>query len=244
MLKVCFHGAMLLNNTSTLLVDKKIRLGLIGARSDGQAGVVLDVLSYCKNIEVVAFFDHTPELKGTYINGIPVMGCIDTTTEDSLSDIDMFHISIGDNKARLELYRKLKKRGLDFLTLVHPTATVSNSAKIHEGCFIGAHAVVQCNSIILNVSLINSAAVIEHDNEIGEAVHVAPRACTAGRVKIGNMSFIGIGAVVIPDIVIGELSFIAAGAVITQDVSDRTIMMGYNAKAHKTNIYNEISEEL
>ena len=172
------------------------------------------------------------------------MGCIDSASEDSLTDIDMFHISIGDNRARLELYRKLKKRGFSFLTIVHPTAVVSKTAKIYEGCFIGAQAVVQNNSIVSNVSLINTAAVIEHDNEIGEAVHVAPRACTAGRVKIGNMSFIGIGAVIIPDIVIGGLSFIAAGALITKDVSDQTMMIGYSAKLHKTNIYTEINEYL
>ena len=201
-------------------------------------------LGYPKNIEVVALFDNTAELKGTYINGIPVVGDIVAASEDSLADIDMFHISIGDNKTRLELYRRLKKRGLDFLTVIHPTAVISKTAKIFEGCFIGAQAVVQNNSIISNVSLINTAAVIEHDNEIGEAVHVAPRACTAGRVKIGNMSFIGIGATVIPDIIVGKLSFIAAGAVITKDVSDKTMMMGYSAKVHKTNIYNEISEEL
>jgi sugar O-acyltransferase (sialic acid O-acetyltransferase NeuD family) len=243
MLKAYFRGVMLLNSTSTTFADKKIRLGLIGARINGQAGVVLDVLSYFKNIEVVAFYDNTAGLKGTYINEIPVVGWIDEATEDSLADIDMFHISIGDNKPRLELYRKLKKRGLDLLTIVHPTAVVSKTAKICEGCFIGAQAVVQNNSIISNVTIINTAAVIEHDNEIGEAVHVAPRACTAGRVKIGNMSFIGIGAVVIPDIVIGELSFIAAGAVIIKNVSDQTIMMGYSAKKYKRNIYTEIKED-
>jgi acetyltransferase EpsM len=242
--KACFRGVTLLNSKSTSVENKKIRLGLIGARIDGQAGVVLDALSFFKNIEIVAFFDNTTELKSTYINGIPVVGCIDAATEESLSDIDIFHICIGDNKARLDLYRKLKKRKLNFLSIIHPTAVISKTAKIYEGCFIGAQAVVQNNSIISNVSLINTAAVIEHDNVIGEAVHVAPRACTAGRVEVGNMSFIGIGAVIIPDIVIGELSFIAAGAVITKNVSDQAMMMGYSAKVHKTNIYTEISETL
>ena len=74
--KACFRGVMLSNSTSISLADKKIKLGLIGARIDGQAGVVLDVLSHFKNIEVVAFFDNTAELKGSYINGIPVVGCI------------------------------------------------------------------------------------------------------------------------------------------------------------------------
>lgn len=242
MLIACFHGPMLLNNASTLLVDKKIRLGLIGARIDGQAGVVLDVLSYFKNIEVVAFFDNTVQLKGTYINGIPVVGSIDETGEDTLADIDMFHISIGDNKARLELYRKLKKRGLDFLTVIHPTAVISKTATISEGCFIGAYAVVQNNSIISNVSFINSAAVIEHDNQIGEGVHVASNTSTAGRVKIGSLSFLGIGSTVVPDIEIGESVFIAAGAVIVKNVTENTKMVGYYARQYHKNIYLDINE--
>ena len=233
---------MLLNNTSTLLIDKKIRLGLIGARIDGQAGVVLDVLSYFKNIEVVAFFDNTAELKGTYINGIPVVGSIDAVAEDSLVDIDMLHISIGDNKARVKLYRKLKKRGLDFLTVIHPTAVISKTATISEGCFIGAQAVIQNNSIISNVSIINSAAVIEHDNQIGEGVHFASNTTTAGRVKVGSLSFLGIGSTVVPDIEIGESVFIAAGAVIIKNVTDNTKMVGYYARQHHKNIYLDINE--
>lgn len=232
-----------MSNLSTLNTSKKIRLGLIGARKDGQAGVVLDVLSYFKNIEVVAFFDYTPDLKDTLIDGVRVFGCITDMQQEVLSNIDMFHISVGDNKARLELYRSLKAQGLKFLTVLHPTAVVSSTATIGEGCFIGAQVVIQNNVTISNVTLINTSAVIEHDNVIGESVHVAPRACTAGRVTIGNMSFIGIGAVVIPDVVIGELSFISAGSVITKNVSDKTKMIGYKSKVHTKNIYIDVSEE-
>ena len=32
--------------------DKPVRLALIGARLDGQAGVIIDVLSYFENIEL------------------------------------------------------------------------------------------------------------------------------------------------------------------------------------------------
>jgi sugar O-acyltransferase (sialic acid O-acetyltransferase NeuD family) len=232
-----------LSDLPTLNVNKKIRLGLIGARKDGQAGVVLDVLSYFKNVEVVAFFDHTPELKDAFIDGVRVFGCITDMPQEVLSNIDIFHISMGDNEARLRLFRRLKAQGLKFLTIVHPTAVVSNTAIIGEGCFIGAQVVIQNNVTISNVTLINTSAVIEHDNVIGEAVHVAPRACTAGRVRIGNMSFIGLGAVIIPDIVIGELSFIAAGSVIAKNVSDKTKMIGYIAKAHTKNIYTDVSKE-
>lgn len=231
-----------MTNFSTLTTKRKIRLGLIGARIDGQAGVILDVLSYFDNVEVVAFFDNTPELKNTVIRDIPVVGCIKDATEEILSNIDMFHISIGDNKSRLEFFYTLKEKGLNFLTIIHPTSVISKSAIIGEGCFIGAQAVIQNNVNISNVTLINTAAVIEHDNKIGEAVHVAPNSTTAGRVKIGSLSFLGVGATVIPDIEIGESVFVAAGAVITKNVTDNTKMLGYFAKPHHKNIYLDVNE--
>jgi len=235
----------LLSKTYTAIdsKNKKLRLGLIGARIDGHAGVIIDVLSLFEDIEIVAFFDSTPDLKGTCINNIPVLGCIHDATQDVLDNIDEFHISIGDNKARQELFIELKMKGLKFSTIIHPTAVISNSAIIGEGCFIGALAVVQCNVTISNVSLINTAAVIEHDNIIGEAVHIAPNAATAGRVKIGDLSFVGIGASIIPDIIIGESVFVAAGAVITKDVKKNTRMLGYFAKPHHENIYADIDND-
>jgi len=140
-------------NTLELDHNKSIRLALIGARIDGQAGVVLDVLSHFENIKVVAFFDNTPALQGTMVQGIPVIGNIEDATQEDLSNIDFFHISMGDNSARFELYRKLKKRGHNLLTIIHPMALVSKTAQIAEGCFIGAYAVIQNNSFISNFTI-------------------------------------------------------------------------------------------
>lgn len=234
------NGRISLSDQDRQMSTETIRLALIGARMDGQAGVILDIVSSCENIEVVAFLDHTPGLQGTCINDIPVIGNSDDIDNIDLSGIDAFHISIGDNKARQEIYRMLKAKGHSLLTIVHPTAVISKTAEIGEGCFIGPKAVIQNNVRISNVTLINTAAVIEHDNVLGEAVHVAPGACTAGRVKINELAFVGIGVTIIPDIVIGKSAFIGAGAVVVKDVSSMTTMIGYAAKPHTRNIYMDL----
>lgn len=224
------------------MTDRFTRIALIGARLDGQAGVVLDILEQQNRLKVVAFLDSSPELLGKKLHGIPVIGNAKNIDSLDIENIDVFHLAIGDNKARSEIYHEFKNRNLLFQSVIHPSSVISKTADIGEGCFIGANAVIQNNVKISNVTFINTGAIIEHDNIIGEAVHVAPNVCTAGRVTIHDLAFIGIGSTIIPDIEIGRSAFIAAGSVIVKNVPSETTMIGYAAKVHKKNIYVEIEK--
>ncbi len=221
----------------------KKKLALIGARKDGQAGVVLDVLSYFNDYEVIAFYDSTPELKFTKVHGITVRGNIAEINKSELTEIDFFHICIGDNKARLEIFNSLKEKGAQFITITHPSATVSRASVISEGCFIGAKSVIQNGCHISEVCIMNTASIIEHDNFIGKAAQLAPNCTTGGRARIEDMAFIGIGSTILPDITIGKSAFIAAGTTISKDVPENTTMIGYSAKVHNKNIYQDIKEQ-
>lgn len=217
---------------------------IIGARIDGHAGVVLDTLDNFSEYEVVGFLDSTPELQNKKINGLPVLG----SSDDLLSiDIqpDYVHIAIGDNVARHEIFKILKRRGFNVLTLVHPSAIVSKRAKIGEGSFVGPRAVVNNGTYIGTTCIINSGAIVEHDNKIGNSVHMAPGTKTAGRVKIDDFVFVGIGATVLPDLSIGAGAMIGAGATVVKDVPPQKTIIDFET-AHKTgrNIYTEIEPDV
>jgi sugar O-acyltransferase (sialic acid O-acetyltransferase NeuD family) len=219
------------------LSKRKLNVAIVGARADGHAGSILDTLSYFNNINVVAFFDNSTNKVNKKVHGIPVIGNIDKIPEFNDIKIDAIHVAIGDNKARFDIYRKLEMMNLQLISIIHPTAILSRSAKIGEGCFIGANAIIQNNVSIDDYSIINTGAIIEHDNVIGKAVHLAPSACTAGRVIINDLAFIGIGALIVPDITIGYSVFINAGVVVKKNVEDGLKMVGYSAKTHSKNIY-------
>lgn len=218
----------------TKLARKKITL--IGARLDGHAGVVLDMINDIGGFEVVGFIDNTPGLKGKKLKGIPVIGSSDDLRRVKFPS-KLVHISIGDNVARGKLFNQLKELGLKVETLIHPTARVSREAEIGEGCFIGPRAVVNNGTKIGDVSIINSGAIVEHDNQIGFAVHVAPGTSTAGRVRIDDFAFIGVGSTILPDIYIGSGAMVGAGSTVVKDVSPKTTVIGYAAKKHTKNIY-------
>lgn len=224
-------------------MDKQYRIGIVGARIDGQAGVVLDTISYYPQYKVAAFFDFTPSLKGKMIEGIPVLGGITEVSDADLDKVDFFHIAIGDNKARLDIYNYLKGKGRKLLTLIHPSAVVSKRATLGEGCFVGANAVVQTGCKISNVCLINTGSIAEHDNILGDAVHLAPNSATGGRVRLCDMAFVGIGSTLIPDVVVGKSAFVGAGALIRKDVPENTTMIGYSARLHEKNIYQDLADQ-
>lgn len=221
----------------------RIQVVVVGARLDGQAGVVLDAIAEIGGMEIAGFIDNTPELQGKEIAGIPVIG-----STDELGNIrfpsEYVHIAIGDNVARGDIGRRLKDMGLKLLTVVHPTATVNRNAVVGEGCYIGPRAIVNNGSVIGGLCIINSGAIVEHDNKIGYSVHVAPGAKTAGRVRIDEYSFVGLGSVVLPDVHIGSGVMVGAGSTVVKDVPSGSTMIGYAAKPHTKNIYVDVEPDV
>lgn len=67
------------------------------------------------------------------------------------------------------------------------------------------------------------------------------------KTVIGSYSFIGCGAIIMPNITVGNHAIVAAGSVVTKDVPDNCIVAGNPAKVIKTNIetiaYGMLSEE-
>jgi acetyltransferase EpsM len=79
-------------------------------------------------------------------------------------------------------------------------------------------------------TIVNSAAVVEHDVMIGGFVHVAPNSTICGNAAVGDYTWVGAGAVVVQGIKIGENVMIGAGAVVIQDVPPDTVSVGVPAR--------------
>jgi sugar O-acyltransferase (sialic acid O-acetyltransferase NeuD family) len=126
-----------------------------------------------------------------------------------------------------------RRFGLTFGTLVHPRAIVSPSARIGEGSWICAGAILASGVHIGEHVLINRGATIGHDTEIGDFGIVQPGANLAGHVRCGRGAIVGIGASVIEDVEIGEFARVAAGAAVIGDVPASTLVAGVPAVVKK-----------
>jgi sugar O-acyltransferase (sialic acid O-acetyltransferase NeuD family) len=232
-----------MKNLKNKTKNVKKRIVVIGACLRGHAGVILDTLDLINEYKLVGFIDNSPELQNKLISGVPVIGSTDDL--DSLEiPAEYAHIAIGENVARGKLFRHLEQRGLNVVTLIHPTATISKRAKIGKGCFIGAGAVVNIGAVIGSASIINTGTIVEHDNKIGYAVHLAPGTKTTGRVQIDDFAFIGVGSTILPDIHIGSGAMVGAGSTVVKDVSPKTTIFGYAARKHYKNIYLDTKSDV
>jgi sugar O-acyltransferase (sialic acid O-acetyltransferase NeuD family) len=145
-----------------------------------------------------------------------------------------YNVAIGGGHGsdRLMLMDLLQKRGLTAYSIIHKTAFVADNAIIGEGCQILAQSAVCAFTRLGRGVIVNTAASVDHDCEIGDGVHLAPGVRLAGEVTIGARTFIGTGAIILPRIHIAEDVVVGAGAVVTRDVSKGITVTGNPAHIH------------
>ena len=91
-------------------------------------------------------------------------------------------------------------------------ASINTSAKIGKHC------------------IINTGAIIEHDNVIEDFAHISPGASLAGTVVIGTCTHIGVGATIKNNIEIANDVVVGAGAVVVKNIGESGVYIGVPAK--------------
>ena len=140
-----------------------------------------------------------------------------------------FIIGIGDNHVRKTIVEHIGLSDESYLTLIHPSAVISPSAKIGVGSVIMAKSVINADAQIGKHSIINTGAIVEHDNRIGSYVHICPSATLTGGVEVEDGAQIGAAAVVIPYIRIGRWAAVGAGAAVIRNIPDHLTAAGVPA---------------
>tara|TARA_B100000787_G_C16199227_1_gene303590 strand:+ start:2031 stop:2645 length:615 start_codon:yes stop_codon:yes gene_type:complete len=192
----------------------------------GHASVLIDILSFM-NSKVIGITDPLLE-KGSLVNGVSVIGCDDRVLDFANSEVLLVNALGPRPKSLIReiLSQKFINLGYQFLTLIHPRAYVSSSAKIEDGAQIMAGAIVQAQSHIGMLSVVNTGAIIEHDCSVGEYGHIAPGAILCGGVQAGSGVFVGCGAVVLENLRLEANSTIAAGVTLRRNLLRKEIFYG------------------
>lgn len=194
------------------------RMYLYGA--GGHAQVVADILT-SRGVRVAGVFDDNPPDAKLRImevrDGVQLLG-----TGFPQLDAPLI-ITVGHNSRRAELAALL---GATYGTAIHPSALIADSVRIGAGSMILHGSILQAGARLGRHVLINTAASIDHDNVLGDFVHVSPHATLCGHVEVGPGTHVGAGAVVIQQVKIGRWCTIGAGAVVLRDVPDYATVVG------------------
>jgi len=200
------------------------KLLILGAGGHGK--VVSEISQLMKQWEEIAFLDDREDI--SEVLGIPIVGKL-ADLPVLRSEYEYAFVAIGSNTARLKWTEKLNHHGFKIPILIHPSSTVSTKSSIEEGTVIMAGAVINPDARIGRGCIINTASTIDHDCILQAGVHTSPGTHIGGTVKIGERTWICIGATIINNIDIGYDSVIAAGAVVTRDVPSNVLVAGVPA---------------
>lgn len=140
-------------------------------------------------------------------------------------------IAIGDrvhirNGARLEIV----KDGVN-----NPLMTIGPDTNIEQNVHIVCHCRVAIGS---GVSITANCAIVDTNHPYdspGNPLKIGARISTEPSfVEIGDNCFIGVGAVILPNVRIGSNAVVGANAVVTRDVPPNTVVAGSPAVVVKT----------
>jgi sugar O-acyltransferase (sialic acid O-acetyltransferase NeuD family) len=131
---------------------------------------------------------------------------------------------------RLALWSLLAEHGWSAAMVVHPTAHVSPSARLGEGCLVGPTAVIGAAAELEPHSLVARGALVGHHTRIGAGAVLNPGANVGGNARLGDGAVIGMGAIVVNGVDVGAGAVVAAGAVVVRPVAPATRVQGVPAR--------------
>jgi UDP-perosamine 4-acetyltransferase len=204
---------------------------IVGAGGHGR--VVLDILRTAGGHRVVGFLDANPDLHGTDVAGVPVLGHLNVLPKLKARGISGAIVAIGDNRVRQRYADKLTAAGLELVQAIHPSAVISSTARIGRNVVVAPGAIVCTDARIADGAIINTAATVDHECDVGQAAFLAPGARLGGRVTVGEGAFVGIGAGVLPCLSIGAHAVVGGGALVRDDVPPGVTVVGVPARVVK-----------
>ena len=219
------------------------RLVIYGARYDGSAKTVLDIIRLGKQYKVVGFLDDNVNLRKGQIESLPLLGGGEKLRELEELEIRYIAFAIGDNELRELLVKRALACGLTPINAIHPRAVVAKDVKMGTGVWVAAGAVVNPGAVIGDGVVINTGATVDHDCVLSDYTNISPGCHLSGRTVVERYAFLGTGAVTLPDAVISEGAIVGAGAVVLKHVPARTTVVGVPAREPQQRSHRDQEKE-
>ena len=195
----------------------------------GHAKVVIDAAEKSECFGEILLADDAPACWGKQIMGHRVIGGREALLSLQGARPQVI-VAIGSNATRPMVATWLLEHCFELATVIHPSVQLGKGARIGAGSFLAAGVVVNCDAVVGRNTIVNTAASLDHDCQIGEAVHIAPGCRLCGHVTVGAQSLLGAGVVVIPSVRIGESVLVGAGSTVLGDLADGIRVAGSPAR--------------
>jgi len=177
--------------------------------------------------QVVAFVVDDEFYKEASFQGLQVIPWSEAVKKYSPSDYSM-HVSLsykGLNSLRENKYNQCKNAGYELVSYISSKATVFPDLQVGSNCFILENQNIQPRVKLEDNVMLWSGNHIGHGSIIKEHAYLSSHVVVSGHVEIGRRCFIGVNATLRDFIKIGDDTFIGMGAIVTRNLTQGSVVL-------------------
>jgi len=195
----------------------------------GAGGFGREVLQWARHAwpehvpKIAGFLSADPDKLDGHAPTLPILG---SPADFEPQPSDGLVLAIGVPRIRRGVAEQLEANGARFLTLIHPTAIVADTAHIGIGTVICPYAIVSDAVRLGRFVLVNYHASLAHDASAGDFAVVSPYAVLAGEASIGREVFLGLHASIGPGIRVGDESKVSANSAVLASAGPGSLIHG------------------
>lgn len=182
---------------------------------------------YGSEFIIKGFLDRNLKALDGYRGYPPVLGSDDTY---QIEGNDVFFNSIGDVHAKKKVITLIRSKGGHFISLIHPSAIITDGVKIGEGCMVASKVGIGGCTEIGDFCLIQDNAIIGHDVKIGDFCRVDCNVVLIAGVSLGECACVHTSSVVNHNVRVGENATVGALSFVIRNVKPGTTVQGNPAK--------------
>lgn len=200
----------------------------------GAGGLGREVLAWLhaipcasRNWELKGFLDSRSDVFKDYDIRVPL---ISDPLEFRFSGREHVICAVGDPNDKIKYCELLMQKGAAFLSLIHPSARVSSSAVIGQGCIMATDSMVGPGARLGSFTTVLGSTSIGVDASIGTGTTISAFSSVGHGASLGRGVFLGSHSVVMPGTTVGDFARIGARTVVSGSIPSGSTYFGIPSK--------------
>lgn len=143
---------------------------------------------------------------------------------------NIYLCGIGSPAIKKKVVEPLLKHGAEFISFIHPRATIGDRVKLGQGVVICPECVLSCDIELGDFTMINLRSTIGHDAKVGPWSTISAQCDLTGGVELGAEVFLGSRVSIIPGKKVGDGAIVGAGSTVMTNVPAHVTAVGNPAR--------------
>lgn len=134
---------------------------------------------------------------------------------------EYYALAIANPETKQKIVESMEKQGMNFASIIHPTATITNFSHYGEGLIMFPHAKLSVNSTVgKHVTIMSSG--VGHDVTVGDYCTICGNVTVIRNVVIGDRTYVASNVALNADVHVGKDCYIGMGSMVSKDVPDHS----------------------